>query len=44
MAGRYDRLPLLGELPAPARDYVERLEELAGVPISHVSIGPNATR
>ena len=28
------------ELPAPARKYVERLEELAGVPISHVSIGP----
>ena len=28
------------ELPAPARDYVERLEELAGVPVSHVSIGP----
>ncbi len=29
-----------GELPAPARAYVERLEELAGVPISHVSVGP----
>jgi adenylosuccinate synthase len=29
-----------GELPSTARDYVERLEELAGVPISHVSIGP----
>ena len=29
-----------GELPQAARDYVERLEELAGVPISHVSIGP----
>jgi adenylosuccinate synthase len=28
------------ELPQPARDYVERLEALAGVPISHVSIGP----
>jgi len=27
-------------LPAPARAYVERLEELAGVPISHVSVGP----
>ena len=29
-----------GELPANARAYVERLEELAGVPISHVSVGP----
>ncbi len=28
------------ELPAPARAYVERLEALAGVPISHVSVGP----
>jgi adenylosuccinate synthase len=27
------------ELPAPARAYVERLEQLAGVPISHVSVG-----
>jgi adenylosuccinate synthase len=29
-----------GDLPAPARAYVERLEALAGVPISHVSVGP----
>jgi adenylosuccinate synthase len=29
-----------GDLPAAARNYVERLEELAGVPISHVSVGP----
>jgi adenylosuccinate synthase len=29
-----------GELPAAARAYVERLESLAGVPISHVSVGP----
>lgn len=28
------------ELPREARAYVERLEELAGVPISHVSVGP----
>ena len=28
------------ELPASARSYVERLEELAGVPITHVSVGP----
>src|SRR5688500_6777117 len=28
------------ELPPAARAYVERLEELAGVPISHVSVGP----
>jgi adenylosuccinate synthase len=28
------------ELPAAARDYIQRLEALAGVPISHVSVGP----
>ena len=28
------------DLPEGARRYVERLEELAGVPISHVSVGP----
>ena len=28
------------ELPDAARAYVERLEALAGVPISHVSVGP----
>jgi adenylosuccinate synthase len=28
------------QLPRAARAYVERLEELAGVPISHVSVGP----
>ena len=28
------------DLPAPARAYVERLEALAAVPISHVSVGP----
>ena len=28
------------ELPAPARAYVERLEALAGVPVTHVSVGP----
>jgi adenylosuccinate synthase len=28
------------ELPAQARAYVERLEQLAGVAISHVSVGP----
>jgi adenylosuccinate synthase len=28
------------ELPPAARAYVERLEALAGVPISHVSVGP----
>ncbi len=28
------------DLPAPARAYVERLEALAGAPISHVSVGP----
>ena len=29
------------ELPQEARDYVERLEELAGVPISIVTVGPD---
>ena len=28
------------DLPGAARAYVQRLEELAGVPISHVSVGP----
>ncbi len=28
------------QLPVEARGYVDRLEELAGVPISHVSVGP----
>jgi adenylosuccinate synthase len=28
------------DLPAGAQRYVERLEELAGVPITHVSVGP----
>lgn len=28
------------DLPSAARDYVNRLQELAGVPISHVSVGP----
>jgi adenylosuccinate synthase len=29
-----------GSLPGAARAYVERLESLAGVPISHISVGP----
>ena len=29
-----------GELPVAARAYVERLEAMAGVPVSHVSVGP----
>ena len=29
-----------GDLPPAARRYVERLEELAGVPIGYVSVGP----
>jgi adenylosuccinate synthase len=29
-----------GELPPRAQAYVDRLERLAGVPISHVSVGP----
>jgi adenylosuccinate synthase len=34
-AGSFD------ELPPPARRYVERIQELAGVPIAHVSVGPS---
>ena len=30
----------LAQLPAAARAYVDRIEQLAGVPISHVSVGP----
>ena len=30
----------MNALPTAARAYVEHLEELAGVPISHVSVGP----
>ncbi|MDX1689711.1 MAG: adenylosuccinate synthase [Acidimicrobiia bacterium] len=29
-----------GDLPAAARTYIERIEELAGVPVSLVSVGP----
>jgi adenylosuccinate synthase len=29
----------LADLPAAARAYLDRIEELAGVPISHVSVG-----
>jgi adenylosuccinate synthase len=32
------------ELPDQARAYVERLEALAGVPINHVSVGPERTQ
>jgi adenylosuccinate synthase len=28
------------QLPLAARTYVERLEELAGVPVRYVSVGP----
>jgi adenylosuccinate synthase len=31
------------ELPAAARSYVERLEELAGVPVTQISVGAEAT-
>ncbi|MCB1307598.1 MAG: adenylosuccinate synthase [Leptospiraceae bacterium] len=30
----------LSDLPAPCRAYIERLQELSGVPISFVSVGP----
>jgi adenylosuccinate synthase len=31
----------IGDLPAEARAYVQRIEELAGVPVSFVSVGPS---
>ncbi len=50
MAPIYEELPGWGgdttgcrawdELPTAARSYVERLEALAGVPVTHVSVGP----
>ena len=35
-----DSVSQLQDLPAAARDYVRRVEELAGVPVSFVSVGP----
>ncbi len=40
------RTPIAGvrryeELPAAARGYIERLEELVGAPVTHVSVGPD---
>jgi adenylosuccinate synthase len=35
-----DEIASFAALPAPARKYVERLEELVGVPVSVVSVGP----
>ncbi len=34
----------LGELPANARAYVRRIEELAGVPVSLLSLGAERTQ
>ncbi|MGH2719089.1 MAG: adenylosuccinate synthetase, partial [Actinomycetota bacterium] len=31
------------DLPAAAQAYVQRLEELMGVPITQISVGPEAT-
>ena len=28
------------DLPAKARDYVERIEELSGAPVSAIGVGP----
>jgi len=36
-----DEIASFATLPAPARKYVERLEELVGVPVSVVSVGPS---
>ncbi len=30
-----------GDLPAKARDYLARIEELAGVPVDIISTGPD---
>ena len=32
------------ELPAPARRYVAAIEQRAGVPVSHISVGPERTQ
>jgi adenylosuccinate synthase len=32
------------DLPPEAKEYVDRLEELSGVPVSHVSVGPDRTQ
>jgi adenylosuccinate synthase len=34
----------MDELPTAARRYVAAIEERAGVPISHVSVGPERTQ
>jgi adenylosuccinate synthase len=34
----------MGDLPTEARRYVQAIEERAGVPISHVSVGPERTQ
>jgi adenylosuccinate synthase len=36
-----DAAARIEDLPAAARDYVHRIEELAGVPVSFVSVGPS---
>ena len=38
--GEIDDAKTLDDLPAAARDYVQRIEELAGVPVSFVGVGP----
>ncbi|HXF56255.1 MAG TPA: adenylosuccinate synthase [Actinomycetota bacterium] len=43
LEGWAEDLSAVGEferLPGPARRYVERVEELGGVPVRHVSVGP----
>jgi adenylosuccinate synthase len=35
-----DEIGSYGELPAPARKYVDRVQDLVGVPVSVVSVGP----
>jgi adenylosuccinate synthase len=36
-----DGVNRLEDLPAAARAYVARIEELAGVPVSYVGVGPD---
>jgi adenylosuccinate synthase len=38
--GNIDNAARVEDLPVAARDYVRFVEELAGVPVSFVSVGP----
>jgi adenylosuccinate synthase len=34
----------LGDLPRAARVYIEQIESFTGVPVSHVSVGPERSQ